>query len=573
MKKGFRERAICLVICALMTVSLLAACGSSGGGDTVTTTTAATAAQTQGQAEAADQENAATGQEADATTAASAQAAANEERITISWTLTDTYYPGDFNGEMAEFFKNKFNVELNFNVVDFINWEEKVTVLMSSGDITDLVYLAISSTNFNRITSWAQSGILRPMPDDFSAYPSMKAIRDKFDDYYKTIKIDDKDFCWLVPRNNLSECTPSGVLYRYDWARDVGMMDENHTYTYVEFTDLIKKVVDEDPGGVGNNLIGYGDTTWAQGFYAYALDCHPYWESFVLNPDTGLYEWTFHTQGMYDKFKLMNDLFKEGYYWQDFYSGGDEVLNGHVMTGDIFARHFYSTPLALQRLKDGFLEAFPDKNFLDCYTFAWVTGLDGKVYSIFDELYYACQMYSAKVDEAKFQKILEIQDWMASDDGQNTCSYGFQGRDWDYNADGSLNITWPKDENGQPVSPAEELTKILNFSCENRKRVYFTGQYDEDITQFDYESQLAKIDMYNAGTFLGLEAPDMMESNFYIGPVKLEYGDLSGYTFPYRSNLIAADNYDAVWQALIDEYGSVATAIEDELNDALIRNR
>ena len=64
------------------------------------------------------------------------------------------------------------------------------------------------------------------------------------------------------------------------------------------------------------------------------------------------------------------------------------------------------------------------------------------------EDYWTVAHFSHNVDDAKMNRILDMWDWLASEEGRIFRVAGLEGKDYEVNEDGTYKILWETNEDG-----------------------------------------------------------------------------------------------------------------------------
>jgi putative aldouronate transport system substrate-binding protein len=377
------------------------------------------------------------------------------EKFTISFSTTDT----EKNGQTAknEWFNNKFNVDWDYIPVTWGDWIEKVRIWVASDDTPDITWWPMSLSHTNEFKSWAAQGAFREIPADLSEYPELAKMRETLVSDDKIFTVDNKLYGWPASRNNpewLQNAWYPLFAYRRDWAKAVNMYKEGDKYTWDEVKSMIKAVKAQDPGnnGVGNTF-GMTSEAWAfpgvfQMILGYSEYIFPYvkvngvWTSYINTPE------------YLEELKFVAGLYREGYIWKD-----QMVVSGTEGADNFFAGRSFM---------------FLGDNSPQWFTTTFDKMLDSKIISSADQVapmivtspkdnkgfwlsqsedYWSVANISHKVSDDKMERILTMWNWLTSEDGRRFRVAGIPSIDYTDNADGTMNILWPKNDDGSYKNP------------------------------------------------------------------------------------------------------------------------
>ena len=158
-----RKRYLSILLCLILAVGTLSGCGQSDAGKESSAGDASATAEESGKGEASSAE------ESDAEEESEAEAKDLEfMEISVSHWGADLACASD--DDVIKTIEEKFNIEL---VPQNITWEdhaEKVKLWASTDSLADITsgYVRNSATFYE----WAREGVIAPLPEDLSAYPT-----------------------------------------------------------------------------------------------------------------------------------------------------------------------------------------------------------------------------------------------------------------------------------------------------------------------------------------------------------------------------------------------------------------
>ena len=404
-----------------------------------------------------------------ATTAVAATSAATEapaaeknpygDRIKITHNITDAdRIPGT---PMYEWFSDKFNVDIEFIPMQFGERHEKFRIWCASNDLPDLMWMDMNENIYTEWCQYADSGLFAPLPSDLSRWPNIKNV---FDSYISDdiLTRDGKVYAYAAKRDmdthDYMVCL--GYAYRADWAEAVGMRKEDDVYTWQEWWDLVKEVIDKDPGGNGaGKTFGVGAPQF------YFPDCFGIWqtttyewgfeEPFFMLVD-GEYRWYPTLPEYYIGLKAAKQKYDEGLIWNDIVTDtNSSVYNDLYYAGQMFSVVHHVTTGAINGNRTRMIEAFPDGDRELMY-------MPAKVSSPVDDTFYwqkqsphhwGANSFSAGVSEEQMNRVLDMFDWLMTDEGMNFRFYGIEGKDYKIGADGKVEVLWEKNAAGNYIDP------------------------------------------------------------------------------------------------------------------------
>ena len=435
-----------------------------------------------------------------------------------------------------EYFQNKFNVEFDLLPMSFNERHEKARIWVSSGNMPDLLWMDLDETMFPEYANWA-------LQDMFQAYPSMEELEQSWPNIAaiyqlesniadELLTIDGKLYAHPTLRDNPEYNYMSSMcwMYRRDWAKALGLYQENDLYTWEEWVELNRAFVEQDPGGNGpGRTIGMGTELF---YFPYAMGIYQTSSEYgygVFSPLDGEYVWTAARKEALEGLQIAKALFDEGIVWQDNPLGQlpDESYEAGLMGSDFNnfnISRVYSVRKALK-------ENFPDIDENDAGALAKVIGPDGTLWCKQSQCYWGAVMMSADIGEEKMTRWLDMLNWMLSDEGIYFRAYGIEGKDWRYDESGGVECLWPESTvlEGTRMDPYPEGSRIFflrycdAFSQAEVPNYAYPQAYIDDVEayyafvhdygfmrRFDYESSYLSAEHKNKSGGLQTEVMEKM---------------------------------------------------------------
>ena len=347
-------------------------------------------------------------------------------KISIAAWNAEEAFRGD---EVLDAIEERFGVEIVPVNMTGDDHYQKIERWAATGSLPDLFVGDFRNSSY--YIKWIQEGLISAIPEDLSAYPHLESYMEGLKQTQMT-PVDGRYYC--IPKQSYPSQAWTSIdrviAYRWDLAQRAGI--EREPETWEEFQEMILAIIRENPEGKGILGTTSGDATFFSGILL------PYASSIAVSDGNGFF-WKLDEDGVYrpvyfaedltDAFQLGRDMYQSGVIERDvllqtsssaqekflrgenaaiLYSGGygglyrnmsvywEEYHDGHDYTEDVKA-----------------LKLMPDKNGNKAYPvwgYAW------------SESY-----ISAKAGEEKLDKILQIYDYLLSDEGAFFASYGPEG--------------------------------------------------------------------------------------------------------------------------------------------------
>jgi putative aldouronate transport system substrate-binding protein len=487
------------------------------------------------------------------------------EKITISICVTDAEKSG--LTEKNEWFNEKFNVEWEYFPVTWGDWFEKVRAWVATDDTPDLLWWDMKLNHTGEFRAWAMQGAFREIPEDLSKWPELAKQRENLVSDDMVLTVDDKLYGWPAYRNNpdwLQNAYYPLFAYRRDWAQAVDMYKEGDMYTWDEVKAMIREVQSKDPGNNGEgNTFGMTSETWAfPGVFMEILGMAEDRSGYVKIDGS----WTPYmaTPEFLEELKFLAELYREGYIWKDqmvvggsegadnFYGGRAFMFLGNnspswfngaftkMLDNDMIESVEQIAPMVIFSPKDN--ESF------------WLTQTED---------YWTVTNISHKVDDDKLNRILDMWNWLLTEEGRRFRVAGIPGKDYIDKEDGTMEILWEKDAEGNYKSPYVDMV-FNEFTPPGLLR----GPTETD--------RLEGFDAFE-------ELHDFMQTspNYKVHPLNWELNTFNGTEFSqwgsYNSDMTAKikeiiasdDDVEEAWNAFLEEMLPKMQPVIDELNSQL----
>jgi len=377
----------------------------------------------------------------------SSPAVKEQEQDKYTKHLTISYASGNNNldvnsDEFAKIWKDKYNFDWEIIPIVSNNNSEMFRIMINSGDMAD-----VGSWNYNHseYVSYVKQGLLKELPEGWrERWPNLAATQDMTGiANYVSEKVGSDNILFkpIMANNYPSDklINHSGIWYRADWFRAVGA-DIKESYTTVELMDIARKIKEQDPGKVGEALIPmYVTTNDLLIIFVHPNATHFQEVSQFYQDANGEFQWGFADPEILEGLKLWRQAYDEGLLHPEFYSlplgreteakmstAGLSALNASAGMGSVGTRQasFMRTNLNVDPNEVLNFSFLTDKN--GTYRANEIVNFGGSL------------IFNPKLDDAKFERILDILDESASDEGQNLINMGIEGIDWEKGSDGSI---------------------------------------------------------------------------------------------------------------------------------------
>jgi len=366
----------------------------------------------------------------------------------MHWDL-ETSLEGD---EMLEFIEDKFDVKFvgRFGI-DWDNMYEVPFLWAASGELADIIS-GVDLASWNGQVDWINDGLLRPLPDDLSAYPNVARLVSAGD--VQIFAVDGKNY--LLPRASYGDpdwwCMDRGILNRKDFREALGF---DVPVTEQDFFDLCVAYSKADLVGQGAGYtkgMYFGDKNMP---YSQTLASYGYTDSYWVMNDEGEVVMPAVEKTSLPLMDFLRRLNKAGGLDVDYVTDDrDDSTRQKFSSGKVGMILQQVTPKHVNLVFEEWSKQFPNENaqvFFDSIEILDPPVRDGKPVGFCEKTFWSETYIGADVDDEKMDRILQIFDYLISEEGNNLVTFGFEGKDWEYDADGNIVIlTETNPDTGQP---------------------------------------------------------------------------------------------------------------------------
>lgn len=471
-----------------------------------------------------------------------------------------------------EWLKQKFNVDFEFIPVTWDDYAvEKPRLWMASDQMPDLMMVDIAGPRYPMFMQWVKSDMLMPYPEFGDKYPNLQKVWDGFTNG-KKFEVDGKVYAWpaYMDTAKYNFLTPNAYLYRKDWADSVGLRKSANAdldeYTWDEWQALVKAVTEKDPGGNGQGgTIGIMAKDWIFPRFVGTQSYSPDFLRFTRGTD-GKWAWGAALPETWDLVQATKKLYDDGLVWKDQIIVKAEDPNNFMVAGKLFAQSTGGVTVGgVQEIVDAWQKANPGKDPSQAFGLAVVKSPDGAVHTEQASDHWTETLMNPKLTDAQRDRWLAILDWLVSDEGYNFRTYGIPGQDWDYKDDGTVEVKWPKDENGNYVSPLYDsgrwplLSRAGNtdaFALENPSY----PEWERNSVKAVYERMMqpdVKV------------TPIDVDVTYFTAPNFDKVGVMERETYQEIAKVMVSKNPKEEWDKYVKEGMKKVQPVLDELNEQL----
>ena len=477
------------------------------------------------------------------------------------------YAGGDRYLEEVE---KKFGITFDFASYDWSNWTTQVTGSINGLNMEDIFHANVDSYNFSYTYKfWAEEQLTKPLPEDLSPWPNIKNMIDNTSNI-DALKIDGRLYGIPIAKNTSDYSTtfsPFTYIYRRDWAKKWGVYQENDEYTWAQFEALLEKFRVEL---AESKRYALADVEWGfpsiTNFYKQVPHC------FAFDTAQNKYVNNYTTPEYINGLNKSKEFMSNGWYHPGQNSAADGDMNKRYYSnqvGVLYENLSYSNFIALKtQLRK---TNASDTSFVldDALAIAKIKGTDEKYALEGTDNWFSMTLFDYRISDKKQKLVLDMLDWLLSEEGTTFSIYGFKGYDYDV-VDGEIKIkpeAWPKDKNGQYAEKsngAKYLRNIISLGYDTLAKDPLTDQAAVSyLNEWDAEMKTALANgelkvLKERAEVMWLTTPLKADNSGNLRTVALQ--DVMKYV--YNKDIKTIDQFK-------DRFGKTWTDVLKEINDAL----
>ncbi|RAV21287.1 ABC transporter substrate-binding protein [Paenibacillus contaminans] len=320
----------------------------------------------------------------------------------------------DETNSLWQEFEKKTNTKLKINWISATTFEDKINVLLASGNLPDLTFVEdITAAPVGpQIRNMIKQGAFWDLTPFLKDYPNLTSPEMK--ETIEKSKIDGKNY--TIPRYYPSYGGGVFPILRKDWLDKLGLkMPE----TVDEFYNTLKAFKEKDPDGNGKaDTIGYAASPAYMGFmYNVFNDTQGVWKLRDGQLHSILTEDASKDAMLWIKKAYDDGLFPADFAILNFSQINDAFQSGKAGGGGYAMNNAFSRLAPIQKVDPK----------ADLMPITSLTGPKGNKYTPSGSPFYGHYLIPKKVSEDKVKKILAFMDYGYSKEGNKLARYGIPG--------------------------------------------------------------------------------------------------------------------------------------------------
>ncbi|SEM94047.1 extracellular solute-binding protein [Lihuaxuella thermophila] len=230
--------------------------------------------------------------------------------------------PPPIDGPGLKKINEKFKVDYQPRFIPEADYDEKLTAVMASGDVPDIVGFKGFGVNEMKFYTWAKQGAFLPLDEYIKDYPTFKMVPDYA---WDAMKVDGKIY-GIPEYSPVSEVTP---VIRKDWLDKLGLKMPTN---YEELKKVAIAFTKQDPDGNGKDDT-YGIAMGQNIDPDYNMGAYWDYTAWYHKNEQGRYIPGIISDARKQLIQFYADLYKEGALTRDF---------ALMSWGDVNSKEFYA---------------------------------------------------------------------------------------------------------------------------------------------------------------------------------------------------------------------------------------
>lgn len=441
------------LLAMLMVASIAASCASCGSSDTTesTSTSKDTSSASSSSSSSSSSSTPASTKTDSGVLAATTDITAEDilardysEPVKITFAGVQVTDGLDYNhgNEYYEWWTETFNVEWDITSLAWDNWVERMNTWINADDLPDW-----SVWNFQPgdAANYADQGLVLRQPDDWKEqYPNLAAAAScsEANGHYEELYDGMYYFFRPVFANNFPADTITShisMMMRTDWAEQAGYdlsgNIESSTISLTEFIDYLQAVKD-----AGITQYPWYDLSSAVGQAIDRMSGNAgVLGSAYYKGEDGLYHWgPADDPAVKNAVRQIKEAYDNGLLYSEFYTLQEPDDAGHFYaSGDAAA----TMESGMAAYFDRYTQYMNDNLGLDFWEAADVfilTDDEGVSHEKASTNFWACNILSPNMDDATYERIMNIWDYGCTEEGQLRIRLGVPEVDWTYDENGKI---------------------------------------------------------------------------------------------------------------------------------------
>lgn len=340
---------------------------------------------------------------------------------------------------ILKYVEDKFKIKIKPVNITRANFRDSLTLWAASNNLPDI--MAGDASDTKQFAELARDGIISPIPQKMiDKYPNLKKYME--DESAQTRKVDGEFYgIYRSSTSNIAKTSGNNqIMYRWDLAQAAGVTKEPTTWD--EFRDMIKKIQSKNKI---TGLTASSRDALARRFMTYGVpeaNTNALAIKWVENTDKKVVPAYLAGDKLGDRalpvFQLARDMYKEKTIDPDIAIIKKEEAIAKFINGQAAAIAVNDVPSLWGSMLKKWEKTHGVSIADSIRLLVPMPAYDGETYIWATNTGWSENYFSSKVSEKKMDRILELYDWLLSDEGFKITYYGFEGKTYNMTEEGPV---------------------------------------------------------------------------------------------------------------------------------------
>lgn len=506
--------------------------------------------------------------------------------------MRNLYFTGYTGGDSyVKEIEEQFGLKFSFASYSWTDWKTQVQGAVNARTTQDVFHADIDSYNYvKKYKLWAEQGALHALPDDLTRWPNLKNMLDNTSNI-DSLKINGHLYGIPISKNTTdfsTDFSPFTYIYRRDWAKEWGVYQENDVYTWRQFEALLKKFKEELNK---SNRFALGDVEWGYpsitNFYKQVPHC-------FAQDDEGIYVNNYTTDQYIKGLQKSKQFRDDKYYYQSANTLSDGQMRKKYVgnqCGVFYENLSYSNFVAIKLDLEKSNSSNKEFNIDDATAIMkikaptaddfdtaeekekYVSPYGGKYCLEGTDNWFSLTLFDGRISDNKVEKMLDLYDWLLSEEGTRFSIYGFENYDYEI-VDGQVKLieeAWPKTKDGKYAEKSNGgtyLRYMVSLGYDNLSKDPLTDK--EAVAYLEAWEQEMR-DAKDADKLYVLKETDGPNGVMWLATPKKskECGDMRDLALINAKRFVAGSNGITSIEKFKATFGKIWDEVLEEINAAL----
>lgn len=366
--------------------------------------------------------------------------------------------PTEETTRIIDYIQQKFGVSFKYLTSTTSGWQNVLNQYIGAGDVPDIFFHDHQEPAYSQ---WRNDDnrYLFNFSTYLDEYPNLKAAFGRFPEKEMKAYLGGDYYSYPIVMNDATEedkINEHALYYRRDWYDNLvkknwkpssgrSLVDpEDPSFTYLNFYDLCEGFTKGDPDNNSRDdtyayaLTKDGGVYW---WYPLLSMFNVIWDGWHYNETTKLYEPDCTSDQMKEALWYIADMFDKGYINQNYATTATQAVMKNEFVNGVAGMMCYNATYPMGK---GILDLMvqyataqtPLKDIVRAMPVP--TNVNGQKTMFGYRNAYGFRAINNDVTINKKRKIMEIMDWMLSDEGQTLLNYGLENVHYKYDSDGTM---------------------------------------------------------------------------------------------------------------------------------------